>query len=194
MNRYIALVKTFSYIYPTCWRSKSIESIRDITHRPNLGNRYMKSIHKHSHNRLLASLTLLVCALLLPPAQASVKTTDIPQPLSKALSIYKKDGIQGFITALARGSPFEGHNEIRKQVLILEKIEAYYGAYQSVDILHINTLSDSTRLIYFLVNYNKGPVFGKLITFKNGSREMITSFEFHTKAEKIFPDTLLVSH
>ncbi len=147
-----------------------------------------------SRNNQLTTLVFVVCALLFAPAHASVKTTDIPKPLSKALSVYKKGGMQGFIATLLRGSPLEGHQETRLQVTVLKKIEKFYGAYQSFDILHINTLSDSTRLIYFLLNYEKGPVFGKLTAFKNGKREIITSFRFHTKADKIFPGALLVSH
>jgi len=153
----------------------------------------MKSIIKRSRNNLFITLMLVFCSLL-PLAQASVKTTDIPPQLTNALSMYKKDGIQGFITALVRGSPLEGLQEMSMQVSILKKIEQHYGAYQSYDILHINKLSDSTRLIYFLLNYRKGPVFGKLTAFTDGDRETITSFEFHTKAEKIFPEALLVSH
>ena len=154
----------------------------------------MKITRKRSRNNQFITLALVVCALLLSPAQASVKTTDIPGQLINALTVYKKDNIRGFITALVRGSPLEGHQEMSMQVLVLEKIEKHYGAYQSYDILHINKLSDSTRLIYFLLNYKKGPVFGKLTAFKDGERETITAFEFHTKAEKIFPDALLISH
>ena len=136
----------------------------------------------------------LWCSLFFSSANSSVKTSDIPQPLTKALSVYKNGGLQGFINTLVKGGPLAGNKEMRQQVAILEKIEKFYGAYQSYDILLINPLSDSTRLIYFLLNYDKGPVFGMLTAYKIGKEESITSFVFHTKAEKIFPEALLVSH
>jgi hypothetical protein len=154
----------------------------------------MISMRKYRHMSQLIGAAILVGALLAPTVEAGVRAEDTPERLIKALSIYKKEGIQGFINALVRGSPMEGNQVIRKQVLILEKLERYYGAYLSYDIVHINTLSDSTRLIYFMLNYEKGPVFGRLTAFRNGDRETITSFQFHTKAEEIFPEPLLVSH
>ena len=140
------------------------------------------------------ALALTTAMLLSPAAQAGVNTAAIPGALTKALSIYKKDGPRAFINALVSGGPLEGNKEMRMEILVVEKIEKYYGAYQSYDILQINRLSDSTRLVYFLLNYHKGPVFGTLTAFNNGGRETITSFQFHTKAEKIFPEALLVRH
>lgn len=145
-------------------------------------------------NLILIAVIFVLFSLFISPANSSVKTADIPQPLTKALAVYKNGGLQGFINALVKGGPLAGNQEMRQQVVILEKIEKYYGAYQSYDILLVNPLSDSTRLIYFLLNYDKGPVFGMLTAYKNGNDESITSFVFHTKAEKIFPETLLVSH
>jgi len=139
----------------------------------------------------VAALLLTTC-LALPAYAANGKATDVPQPFSQALSMYKKEGIPEFMAALVSGSPLEGNREMRQQEQVLEKIEAYYGRYQSYDILRVNKLSDSTRLIYFLLNYEKGPVFGTLTAFKSGDRETITSFQFHTKAEKIFPESLLI--
>ena len=145
-------------------------------------------------NFILLVVTFLLFSICFSPANSSVKTSDIPQPLTTALAVYKNGGLQGFINALVKGGPLAGNKEMRQQVAILEKIERYYGAYQSYDILLINQLSDSTRLIYFLLNYDKGPVFGVLTAYKIGNEESITSFVFHTKAEKVFPEALLVSH
>jgi len=146
-----------------------------------------------SISRFVVMTALLLTTYLVPAAYAAGgKATDIPRPFSQALSAYKKEGISGFMTALVHGSPLEGNREMRQQEQVLEKIEAYYGHYQSYDILRVNRLSESTRLIYFLLNYEKGPVFGTLTAFKSGDRETITSFQFHTKAEKIFPESLLI--
>lgn len=152
----------------------------------------MKYINKIACNYLWVAVALLAWAWMPPMARAGADTADLPRPLGHALAIYKKGGTEGFINALVEGGPLEGNQEIHMQVLVLEKMEKYYGAYQSFQILHVNRLSDTTRLIYFLMNYQKGPVFGKLTAYKNGGRETITSFRFHTKADKIFPEALLV--
>lgn len=154
---------------------------------------------KSQQPKLIMKKTTLASAFLISflafaPVHSSVKNSDIPEPLSKALTIYKNGGLKGFINALVKGGPLEGNQEMRQQVAVLEKMEQYYGAYQSYDIMLINRLSDSTRLIYFILNYEKGPVFGMLTAYKIGKDETITSFVFHTKAEKVFPETLLVNH
>lgn len=152
----------------------------------------MINIKNISSGRLITVMALVMTACLACPVHAALgETTDVPRPLLQALSTYKKAGIQGFMSALMKGSPLEGNQEIRQQVQVLEKLESYYGHYQSYDIVHITKLSESTRLVYFLLNYEKGPVFGTATAFQTGDRETITSFQFHTKAEKIFPESLL---
>lgn len=158
--------------------------------RPGEIDNTMKLKQKFSLSLLLATL-VLQCALL-SAARAATDTTGAPRPLLEALSKYKKEGINAFINTLVSGSPLEGHQEIRQQVLVLEQLKGYYGSYQSFDILHANRLSSSTEIVYFLLNYEKGPVFGKLTVFNDGERETITSFRFHTKPEEIFPDALLM--
>ena len=155
---------------------------------------YTNLSRNNSHKLPAVILVSLVWVMSFSLAHADTKPVEIPQPLAKALSSYKQDGIRGFITTLVDGSPLEGNQEMRTQVAILEKIEQFYGPYQSYEVLQVNPLSNSTRLVYFLLNYQKGPVFGRLTAFNNGGRETITSFEFHTKAEKALPEALLVSH
>lgn len=152
----------------------------------------MKLRQKSYLGLLFAALALPASALLLPTAPAAAAPAGIPRPLSQALQEYKEGGIQRFINTLLSGSPLEGHKEMRQQVRVLEQLKGYYGTYQSFDLLHVNELSKSTRLVYFLLNYEKGPVFGKLTVFDDGDRETITSFRFHTKPEEIFPEALLV--
>ena len=156
--------------------------------------KHMKNINKVAFYKLLFVAATLVWALLPPVVQAGTDSAELPRPLVKALAIYKEGGTEGFISALVKGGPLEGNQEIRTQVLVLEKMEKYYGAYQNFQVLHVNRLSDTTRLIYFLMNYQKGPVFGKLTAYRNGNQETITSFRFHTKADMIFPEVLLVGH
>lgn len=151
----------------------------------------MKYIFKNFYGALPIALALALCAVS-PPAPAGTDVAEVPRPLSKALSIYKKGGVESFIRTLVSGGPLEGNQELHMQAMVLEKIEKYYGAYRSFQILHVTRLSGSTRLIYFLMNYEKGPVFGKLTAYKNGDEETITSFRFHTKPDKIFPEALLV--
>jgi len=154
---------------------------------------YMSGPHIRLCRNVVLLLALLATSLSVPAAQAVVDPADVPTPLAKALEIYKKDGVSRFIDTLVSGGPLEGNREIGMQMRVLEKIEKYYGDYQSYDVLQIRRLSASTRLVYFMLNYRKGPVFGTLTAYNTGERETVTSFRFHTKAEKIFPEALLVN-
>ena len=144
-------------------------------------------------HHLLFVVIFYMCTLWSTSLFASVKTKDIPPPLSRALAVYKSDGARQFISTLVKDGPMEGNIEIRQQIAILDKVEMYYGRYQSFDIVDIKRFSDSTRLIYLLINFEKGAVFGKLITFKARQKEIVSSFVFHTKPEQVFPEALLIS-
>ena len=138
-------------------------------------------------------ILFVLLALCASPILASVKTKDIPQPLTEALSAYKAKGVRQFINTLVKDGPMEGNIEIRTQIATLEKIEQFYGNYRSFDILNIKRLSDSSRLIYLILNFEKGAVFGKLVSYKNNRKETVSSFVFHTKPEKVYPESLLIS-
>ena len=155
---------------------------------------YMSMLQMKKRVTLVVLILFIFCALWTTHLHASVKTKDIPQPLTKALAVYKAKGVQEFIKTLVKDGPMEGNVEIKTQIATLEKIELYYGKYQSYDILNIKRLSDSIRLVYLIINFEKGAVFGKLVAFKNKNKETVTSFVFHTKPEKVLPEALLISH
>jgi len=143
---------------------------------------------------LVIFAALCLGALWTTALSASEKTTDLPPPLSKAFAVYKTDGARQFINTLVKDGPMEGNIEIHSQVAILEKVETYYGKYQSYDVIDGKRFSDSIRLIYLLIYFEKGAVFGKLIVFKNKQTEIVSSFVFHTKPEQVFPEAFLISH
>ena len=149
---------------------------------------HMSMLQMKKRATLVVLILFIFCALWTTHLHASVKTKDIPQPLTKA------KGVQEFIKTLVKDGPMEGNVEIKTQIATLEKIELYYGKYQSYDILNIKRLSDSIRLVYLIINFEKGAVFGKLVAFKNKNKETVTSFVFHTKPEKVLPEALLISH
>ena len=143
---------------------------------------------------IIALSLMLLSVLWTSQVLGSVKTKDIPQPLADALAVYKKGDVRQFINTLVKDGPMAGNVEIKSQIATLEKIEMYYGKYQSYDILNIKRLSDSIRLVYLIINFEKGAVFGKLVAFKNKDKETVSSFVFHTKPEKVLPEALLLSH
>ncbi len=138
--------------------------------------------------------TLVILLLLLVPATGSRAAGDgggLPPVISKALDAYAQKGLDALIPALVRGGPLEGQERALEQTRTLRRIEAFYGAYQDHELLLARDLGRRNRLVYFILNYEKGAVFGKALLHGQGAAASVTSFNFHTAPEKILPPSLL---
>ena len=143
---------------------------------------------------ILSLLFLVVCYQGNVHADSSVDgKAPVPVIIKQALDIYKGDGAEKFLLALSKGSPIDGDRSVIAQIDGVEKIENKYGRYLGYDIVQVHDISKRSRLTYYVMNYEKGPLFAKATSYKTENKgEVLASFYFHTSEEKIFPESLLV--
>lgn len=116
---------------------------------------------------------------------------DPGKPLQEASKAYLAEGAQAFITTLIKGSPIEGEKGVITQANTIKQIEAYYGEYQGLEVIYEKKLTKKVRLVYYVMNYEKSPVFGVTTYYKPNGEEVVTNFNFHTELWQIVPSEVV---
>lgn len=143
--------------------------------------------------KLLCLISL--CVLFLPQltfAQVSdpirkVVIDSLPPIILSGLQAYKDKGPEEAIRIWIKDSPIEGSKEAVTQANSLRQIQDFYGAYQFFEVLSTQEIGHRTRIVYLILDFEKGPVFAKFVVYKSNQRWILTSFDFNTKEEAIFP-------
>ena len=112
--------------------------------------------------------------------------------IQEGLKNYTEKGAKAAIEAWIKGSALEGSKEALAQANMLRQIEDYYGSYVDYDIIKINDLSKKSKTIYFVMNYEEGPLYCYFLVYKNTSNTWISAqFRFHTEAMQILPSEIV---
>jgi hypothetical protein len=129
----------------------------------------------------------LIIAITLLASASVAYAEDLGMPIENAAKAYLEKGPEAFIPALLKGSPLEGEKSAYTQSAEIRKIEAYYGKFLGVELMREQKLSETTRLVYYIMNFEKSPVFGDAILYKIKDKEIVTSFNFNTELWSIVP-------
>lgn len=108
-------------------------------------------------------------------------------PLKRASDAYLKKGVDAFIPELLKGSPLEGEKSVLTQSNSIRQVEEYYGAYEGFELIFEKNLTEKIRLVYYVLNFEKSPMFGVATYYKQKKREVVTNFNFHTNMWEILP-------
>lgn len=73
----------------------------------------------------------------------------------------------------------------------MEKIVAGYGRIQESEVLESRELGERVRRYYFILHCERGPIYGAADAFLSGRGWILTDFQFHTRAERVYPAALL---
>lgn len=138
---------------------------------------------------LILSLSAFIISLNVSFAEDDQR---LPITLKMALEAYKKEGVDKLIPKLLVGSPIEGDKTVLAQANIIRQIEAFYGKYLNCELFRSVRLAKSTRLVYFILNYEKGPLYGVATAYRTDQGEIITAFNFHTEIHQIIPSSLIL--
>lgn len=135
--------------------------------------------------------TLLMLAWLLP--STGWGGSGLPPVLDNALTAYAREGLEALIPAMVKGGPLEGEPRALEQSRNLRRIEKFYGRFRSHDVVQVHRLGRAARLVYFVLNYDRGAVFCRALVYGRDDQASISAFDFNTKPETIFPPQLLAS-
>ena len=135
-------------------------------------------------------LMLAVLALFASASQAQdAKSLAV---LKRGADAYIAGGADPAIQAWLSGSALEGNPQATSQSNLLRQIEAFYGKPESMDVVRQAAISPRSEVIYFTINYAKGPAYGSFQTYRTKDGTWIaTAFKFNTNANDIFPADLL---
>ena len=134
---------------------------------------------------------LIIASLCLFSTSVYAESKTLPKIISSALEKYQKEGADQLIPNLLIGSPIEGDKTALSQANLIRQIEAFYGKYLSTYLFKAVDITQNTTLIYFVMNYEKGPLYGSATIFKANRKEIIPTFNFHTDIKQIIPSEII---
>lgn len=125
----------------------------------------------------LLSLCLLIGAQFFGIAMANQDPSLVPIPLMNADETYKEKCAEAFLPALLQGVYPEGmvNTTLVKAPLLerasafintLQQIETFYGRYMGLELIVSVPIANSTRVVYYVLNYERGPLYGALTAYK----------------------------
>lgn len=116
---------------------------------------------------------------------AAQESGDVPKIILSGFDAYKAEGADAALKAWVKGGPLDGSKEALSQANILRQIQDYYGTYKTFEVVRSRILSPTTRILYFVIDFEKGPLFAKFIAYRTDQGWIITTFTFNTKDDLI---------
>jgi hypothetical protein len=111
----------------------------------------------------------------------------LPPIVVLGLEAYKSNGPEEAVRTWIKGSGIDGSKEALSQANVLLQVQEFYGAYRAFEIVSTKDLSPKTRVIYLVLNFEKGPLFAKFVVYRSGQGWVLAYFNFNTKEELVFP-------
>jgi hypothetical protein len=140
-----------------------------------------------------SSYALVVGLLLLAFGRCVVagaqESGEVPKVILSGLDAYKAEGPEAAVKVWIQGSAIEGSKDALSQANLLREVQDYYGAYKSFDVIRSRNLSPTTRIIYIILDYEKGPLFARFVVYRVEQRWILVSFTFNTKLEVMAPES-----
>jgi len=152
------------------------------------------------------SCLAILCLCLFTVAQSgepdlrAPETSAIPTLLTNADNAYKKDGPQAFLAALldnaipddtaSKASLLQQAQAVSD---LLRQIEMIYGSFEGVELIESIPVADSTRIVYYVLNYETGPAYGALTVYRAEEGELVTGFAVNTELHKVVPPDLIIN-
>ena len=112
-----------------------------------------------------------------------------PRIIVSGFDAYKAEGPEAGIKAWMKGSPLEGSRDVLSQANNLRSIQDAYGAYRRFELVSVHDVSPSVRILFMTIAFDKGPLFARFVAYRSAPTDdwILTSFDFNTKPEQIFP-------
>ena len=144
------------------------------------------------------ALFLCLCAFVFGNLSLAAQTSEasekqgegLPHFILAGLQAYKDKGPEEAMRVWIKDSPIDGSRDALTQSNNLHQVQDYYGAYQTHEVIAIRVLSPRTRVIYLVMDFDKGPLFCKFVVYRSEQGWTLTNFNFNTKEEMIVPSEI----
>lgn len=132
---------------------------------------------------------VLLVSLILPalPLRGQEPGDDLPPILSAGFHAYRMGGPDEAVRTWLRGSPLEGSHDAGAQESALHMAQAGFGAFRGFDLVAARDVSSSTRILYFTLDYERGPLFAKFVLYRTDTGWIVTSLLFDPSDAAVLP-------
>ncbi len=145
-------------------------------------------------------MLLIVVTISFLVAGSTILTTprmniSIPTQLRAAADAYKKNGVEAFLPTLFNSQLASGNGvNVREKIAVMKTVEKAYGRYVGLEMIDSIRISKSTKIIFFVLKYQKGPLYGVITTYRFNKSTKITGFKIHTVITQIIPTQILARY
>jgi hypothetical protein len=117
---------------------------------------------------------------------------DVPHLIIDGLIAYHDKGPDEAVRTWIKDSPIDGSKDALNQANNLRQVQSHYGVFRSFEVIGLQDLSQRVRTVYVVLNYDKGPLFGRFMLYRSVDQDwLLTSFNFNTDPQAILPTSML---
>jgi len=128
---------------------------------------YLKSLHLCGAIIFCYVISTAMIVQAGDTASPSDKEAPIPEVILSGLRDHAFKGAEVAIKTWVKGSALEGSLEATGYLDYLRQIESRYGKYIDFQQIRSHHLTSNVRLFYFILNYERGPIFARFMTFRD---------------------------
>jgi hypothetical protein len=138
----------------------------------------------------LLALSFALCAPLAAQTASSPVSADVPAIVTDGFDAYAKNGSDSAVDVWCKGSPMESDLTNRMTTASnLTKFEGAYGKYIGWELVKVYTLTPSTKVIFAVAKFEKGPLWLAFSCYKATDTWNIPLLGMAADAMKILPST-----
>ena len=121
----------------------------------------------------------------------SAVTGDVPQIVLDGFAAYRKSGMRAAFDLWLKTSPVAATANMEQLMGALAQIEGMYGRMIGYDVLRVVHVGSRVRRVYFVVLYEKGPLYGYIDCYQTSHGWVVPGFLTNAQPGVILPPDLL---
>ena len=132
---------------------------------------------------------ILLCTISL--VQAAKAADEVPPVAVAGLNAYRTNGLKAAYEICSKGSLEDDKASRDAAVSGLPQVESTYGRVSGYDVSRAVPIGSAVKRMYLVLFSEKGPVYAYIVCYKTGEKWCVTDLVLHTKANALFPASLL---
>lgn len=124
-------------------------------------------------------------------AAAPAMIGDVPRIVLDGFAAYRKSGRRAALDLWLETSPAAATANIDQLTATLAQIEGLYGSMIGYDVLRVVHVGTRVRRVYFIVLYEKGPLYGYIDCYQTSQGWVVPGFLTNAQPGLILPPDLL---
>jgi len=118
-------------------------------------------------------------------------TGDVPQIVLDGFAAYRNSGMRAALELWLRTSPVAATANMEQLLGALAQVEGMYGRMIGYDVLRVVHVGTRVRRVYFVLLYEKGPLYGYIDCYQTSRGWVVPGFLTNMQPGVILPPDLL---